>query len=163
MKKRSVTRGPEPVEAPLGTVHPPAAGIDVGNETHYVAVPPEDVVEGEAVQSFGCFTAELERLARWLKDCGVRTITMQSTGVYWVPIFDPLARSRWCGKISLGTISFLPRLCLRHPTGGLILLVPLLPGRLHGLDAVGLRRREVLGFANVRAQVVERRFVIHRR
>ena len=55
MKKRSVTRGPEPVEAPLGTVHPHAAGIDVGNETHYVAVPPEDVVEGEAVQSFGCF------------------------------------------------------------------------------------------------------------
>ena len=90
MKKRSVTRGPEPVEAPLGTVHPHSAGIDVGNETHYVAVPPEDVVEGEAVQSFGCFTAELERLARWLKDCGVRTIARQSTGVYGVPIFDLL-------------------------------------------------------------------------
>ena len=90
MKKRSTTRGLQREETPLGTVHPHAAGIDVGNETHYVAVPPEDVVEGEAVQSFGCFTAELERLARWLKDGGVRTIAMQSTGVYWVPIFDLL-------------------------------------------------------------------------
>ena len=64
----------------LSVVHPKAAGIDVGNEEHYVAVPPS--LDGEPVRVFGCFTADLIALAYWLKQCGIETVAMQSTGVY---------------------------------------------------------------------------------
>jgi transposase len=72
----------------LDVVHPHAAGIDVGNEAHYVAVGPNQ--DREPVRRFECFTAELYRLARWLKSCGVKTVAMQSTGVYWIPLYDIL-------------------------------------------------------------------------
>jgi transposase len=42
------------------------------------------------VRRFGCFTADLYRLADWLKNCGVKTVAMQSTGVYWIPLYDIL-------------------------------------------------------------------------
>jgi transposase len=72
----------------LEVVHRHAAGIDVGNEEHYVAIAP---CQGEEpVQRFGCFTAELMRMAAWLKERGVRTVAMQSTGVYWIPLYDIL-------------------------------------------------------------------------
>ena len=77
-------------DADLDVMHPHAAGIDVGNELHYVAVRPGDDADGHPVRSFGCFTADLQRLAGWLKACGVRTVAMQSTGVYWIPLFDIL-------------------------------------------------------------------------
>lgn len=77
-------------EMRLDVVHPRAAGIDVGNEAHYVAVHPEHDAEGEPVRRFDCFTADLHRLAEWLKRCKVRTVAMQSTGVYWIPLFDVL-------------------------------------------------------------------------
>ena len=65
----------------LDVVHRNAAGIDVGNEEHYVAIAPtQDEVQ---VQRFACFTAELIRMAVWLKGCGVQTVAMQSTGVYF--------------------------------------------------------------------------------
>jgi transposase len=70
----------------LDVVHPDAAGIDVGNEAHYVAVRPDR--DAEPVRRFECFTADLYRLAAWLKKCKVKTIVMQSTGVYWIPLFD---------------------------------------------------------------------------
>ena len=69
-------------------VHPQAAGIDVGNGSHYVAVRPEQ--DAEPVRRFECFTADLHRLADWLKGCGVQTIVIQSTGVYWIPLYDIL-------------------------------------------------------------------------
>jgi transposase len=72
----------------LEVVHPRAAGIDVGNEEHWVAVPPS--VDGEPVRRFGCFTADLIRLAEWLLECGIETVAMQSTGVYWIPLYDVL-------------------------------------------------------------------------
>jgi len=68
----------------LKVVNPNAAGIDIGSRVHYVAVP-----EGRgsrAVESFGCVTAELERMARWLKACGIDTVAMEATGVYWIPV-----------------------------------------------------------------------------
>lgn len=68
----------------LKVVNPNAAGIDIGSRVHYVAVP-----EGRgtrAVESFGCVTAELERMARWLKACGIDTVAMEATGVYWKPV-----------------------------------------------------------------------------
>src|SRR3954463_10994598 len=72
----------------LDVVHRHAAGIDVGNEEHYVAIAPNH--EEEPVQRFGCFTAELMRMAAWLKERGVQTVAMQSTGVYWIPLYDVL-------------------------------------------------------------------------
>ena len=67
-----------------------AAGIDIGSERHMVAVP-----EGRdevSVREFGTFTADLEALAAWLKQCGVTTVAMESTGVYWIPLFELLER-----------------------------------------------------------------------
>src|SRR5271165_4583498 len=72
----------------LEVVHPHAAGIDVGNSAHYVAVRPDR--DPEPVRRFECFTADLHRLADWLKSCGVKTVAMQSTGVYWIPLYEIL-------------------------------------------------------------------------
>ena len=72
----------------LEVVHPHAAGIDVGNSTHYVAVRPDR--DPEPVRRFECFTADLHRLADWLQSCGVKTVAMQSTGVYWIPLYEIL-------------------------------------------------------------------------
>jgi transposase len=65
-----------------------AAGIDIGSGEHWVAVP-EDRDE-EPVSCFGYFTADLQAMARWLKECGVTTIAMESTGVYWIPCYQIL-------------------------------------------------------------------------
>lgn len=65
-----------------------AAGIDCGSETHFVAVPPERVAE--PVRSFKTFTGDLHRLADWLEVCKIKTVAMESTGVYWIPIFEIL-------------------------------------------------------------------------
>ena len=72
----------------LEMVHPDAAGIDIGNETHYVAVPPRR--DSQRVRRFGCTTAELKAMAEWLKQCRIQTIAMQSTGVYWIAVYDIL-------------------------------------------------------------------------
>jgi transposase len=72
----------------LDVVHPQAAGIDVGNSSHYAAVRPER--DEEPVRRFDCFTADLHRLADWLKGYGVKTVAMQSTGVYWIPLYEIL-------------------------------------------------------------------------
>lgn len=72
----------------LEVVHPHAAGIDVGNSAHYVAVSPDR--DPESVRRFECFTADLYRLADWLRSCRVKTVAMQSTGVYWIPVYEIL-------------------------------------------------------------------------
>src|SRR5438477_8608548 len=72
----------------LEVVHPHAAGIDVGNGAHYVAVRPD--CDSQPVRRFECFTADLHRLADWLQSCGVKTVALQSTGVYWIPLYDIL-------------------------------------------------------------------------
>jgi transposase len=72
----------------LEVVHPHAAGIDVGNGMHYVAVRPDR--DPQPVRRFECFTADLNRLADWLQQCGVKTVAMQSTGVYWIPLYEIL-------------------------------------------------------------------------
>jgi transposase len=72
----------------LEVVHPHAAGIDVGNSAHYVAVRPDR--DSQPVRRFECFTADLHRLAEWLHSCGVKTVALQSTGVYWIPLYDIL-------------------------------------------------------------------------
>ncbi|MFH0974959.1 MAG: IS110 family transposase [Spirochaetota bacterium] len=65
-----------------------AAGIDIGSEFHYVAVP-EDRTD-ESIRKFGCYTADIEGMAKWLKECGIKTVAMESTGVYWIPVFQIL-------------------------------------------------------------------------
>lgn len=65
-----------------------AAGIDIGSEEHWVAVPADR--DEEPVRSFGCFTADLHAMADWLEACGIETIAMESTGVYWIPAFQIL-------------------------------------------------------------------------
>jgi transposase len=72
----------------LEVVHPRAAGIDVGHGAHYAAVRPDR--DSQPVRRFECFTADLYRLADWLQSCGVQTVALQSTGVYWIPLYDIL-------------------------------------------------------------------------
>lgn len=72
----------------LSTVHPHAAGLDVGSTFHVVAVPPE--ADDEPVRTFRTFSADLQALADWLTRVGVTTIAMESTGVYWVPVLEVL-------------------------------------------------------------------------
>lgn len=69
-------------------IHPNAAGLDIGSREIWACVPPDR--EGETVRLFATFTPDLERLADWLITCGVDTVAMESTGVYWVPIFELL-------------------------------------------------------------------------
>jgi transposase len=67
-----------------------AAGIDIGAELHYVAVPNGRDPEGQDVRHFSTFTADLHNLADWLIQCKIDTIAMESTGIYWIPIFEIL-------------------------------------------------------------------------
>jgi len=72
----------------LDVVHPDAAGIDIGNSEHYVAIAPDK--SDEPVRTFACFTHSLRELAQFLKAHGIRSVAMQSTGVYWIPLYDVL-------------------------------------------------------------------------
>jgi transposase len=65
-----------------------AAGIDIGATSHFVAVP--EGVSEITVREFRTFTSDLYALADWLKQCGIQTIAMESTGVYWIPVFEIL-------------------------------------------------------------------------
>jgi transposase len=87
-QRRETMRKIQSEDLSLEVVHPDAAGIDIGNESHYVAVPPTR--DSQAVRPFGCTTAELKAMAGWLKQCGIRTVAMQSTGVYWIAVYDIL-------------------------------------------------------------------------
>jgi len=65
-----------------------AAGIDIGSAEHFVAVPEDR--DKQPVRKFRCFTADLHALAQWLKACRIDTVAMESTGVYWIPVFQIL-------------------------------------------------------------------------
>jgi transposase len=87
-QRRDIVRKIQSADLSLEVVHPDAAGVDIGNESHYVAVPPNR--DSQAVRRFGCTTAELKAMAHWLKQCRIQTIAMQSTGVYWIAVYDVL-------------------------------------------------------------------------
>ncbi len=72
----------------LERINPNAAGIDCGSAEHYVAVPRER--DPEPVRHFKTFTEDLHRLAEWLVSCGIRTVAMEATGVYWIPSYEIL-------------------------------------------------------------------------
>ena len=69
-------------------VFPQAAGIDVGASSHWVAVP--KYVGEDTVREFGPMTDDLNAMADWLLACGVDTVALESTGVYWIPVFEVL-------------------------------------------------------------------------
>jgi transposase len=70
------------------TLHPDAAGLDIGASEIWVAVPPDR--DPNPVRPFATFTPDLQALAEWLTACRVTTVAMESTGVYWIPIFELL-------------------------------------------------------------------------
>lgn len=87
-------RSPQPRRKPnkpsqTRVVHPDAAGIDIGATHLYVAIPPER--SPEPVCNFETFTEDLHRLARWLQAHRITSVAMESTGVFWIPVFQVLA------------------------------------------------------------------------
>jgi transposase len=87
-KKKLDEAAPAPARLELPRYHGHAAGIDVGSREHWVAVPADRC--SEHVQRFQCFTADLHRLVDWLVECGIETVAMESTGVYWIPLYELL-------------------------------------------------------------------------
>jgi transposase len=87
MSKQHVVNFRKVVNA-LDQINRNAAGVDVGSEEMYVAVPPDR--DKESVRSFPTFTADLHRLADWLADCRIDTVAMEATGVYWIPLYEIL-------------------------------------------------------------------------
>ena len=87
-KATSVSSASRSLPAELQHLNLNAAGVDIGAAAHFVAVPPDR--DPQPVREFATFTADLHRLADWLTACGVDTVVMESTGVYWVPLFEIL-------------------------------------------------------------------------
>ena len=87
---RIVSKTKVPLPPQLKRVNLDAAGIDIGAEEHWAAVPPGRNTEGQDVRRFGAFTGELCALADWLKQCGIQTVAMESTGVYWIALYELL-------------------------------------------------------------------------
>ena len=72
----------------LPIIHPDAAGIDIGAEEIFVSVPPDRDID--SVRRFDTFTRDLFALADWLRQCKIRSVAMESTGVYWIPLYQIL-------------------------------------------------------------------------
>ena len=86
MSRKKLNKKNQRVAPPI--MNPDAAGIDIGATEIYVAVPPDR--DPESIRMFATFTQDLNRLADWLQQCGVHTVAMESTGVYWVPLMQIL-------------------------------------------------------------------------
>ena len=76
------------MESTFKCIESNAAGIDVGSFSHFVAVPQGR--DKETVREFGGFTADLQSMAQWLKNCKIKTVAMEATGVYWIPLYEVL-------------------------------------------------------------------------
>lgn len=90
-QRRELQRRLNSSDPGLEVVHADAAGIDVGNASHFVSVPPDR--DERPVREFGSWTADLRQLAAWLKSCKIRTVAMQSTGVYWIAVQEVLEQA----------------------------------------------------------------------
>lgn len=87
-KRPRILRSQRKIIGPLEMVNPNAAGIDAGAEHHVVAVP-EDRCDAP-VRTFGTFTSDLQELTEWLVVCGVTTVAIEASGVYWIPLYEIL-------------------------------------------------------------------------
>jgi len=91
VRSQSVPTGQIRPAKQMPVVHAHAAGIDLGNGAHFVCVPSDSVPAGEKpVRQFGVFNPQLDAMVEWLKQCQVRTVAMESTGVMWIPVFQKL-------------------------------------------------------------------------
>lgn len=86
-RKRKTVVEAKPVDV-LSQINADAAGLDIGSAEIYVCVPPER--DEHSVRAFGTFTRDLHALADWLAVCHIKTVAMESTGVYWIPIYEIL-------------------------------------------------------------------------
>jgi transposase len=92
---------------PLSIVHPNAAGLDIGKEEIFVAVPPDR--DAQPVRAYPTFTPDLLALADWLQACQIDTVALESTGVYWIPIFELLeARGLKCFLVNATHLKRVP-------------------------------------------------------
>ena len=87
-RRRKGTRAATSERRELQQLNLDAAGIDIGSAEHYVAVPADR--DPEPVRTFGSFTPDLYAMAAWLKQCRIKTVALESTGVYWIPVFEIL-------------------------------------------------------------------------
>ncbi len=87
-QRRELGRRVQAADPGLDVVHPDAAGIDIGNASHFVAIPPDR--DPVPIREFGAWTAALQEMAAWLRGHGIRTVAMQATGVYWIAVQDVL-------------------------------------------------------------------------
>jgi hypothetical protein len=93
--------------APLSVIHPNSGGVDIGKEEILVAVPAER--DPHPVRSYATFTPDLYALADWLQCCRVDTVAMESTGVYWIPLYELLeARGIRCFLINAAHFKRVP-------------------------------------------------------
>jgi len=86
--KKQKTQEGQSSSSSLPVLFPDTAGIDIGSKSHFVAVPSER--DNNPVREFSTFTADLHKMVKWLKECKIKTIIMESTGVYWIPAFELL-------------------------------------------------------------------------
>jgi transposase len=87
-KQKVTTKAQTRLPKHLEHINVKAAGIDIGSRSHFVAVP--EGCDEPCVREFKSFTAELNKLADWLESCDIETVAMESTGVYWIPLFELL-------------------------------------------------------------------------
>lgn len=87
-ERRELSRRVAAGDPGLAIVHANAGGIDIGNESHFVAVPPDR--DENPVREFGCWTQALNEMAGWLNSCRIDTVAIQATGVYWIALYDVL-------------------------------------------------------------------------
>ncbi len=92
MSQESQTRA-----SSIRVINPDTAGIDIGASSHFVAVP--EGRDKEIVKEFGCFTEDLGAMIRWLKHCRIKTVVMESTASYWIPVFEMLDQAGFQVKL----------------------------------------------------------------
>jgi transposase len=86
--KKQKSQAGQSSSSSLPVLFPDTAGIDIGSKSHFVAVPSDR--DCNPVREYSTFTADLHKMVNWLKDCNIKTIIMESTGVFWIPAFELL-------------------------------------------------------------------------
>lgn len=88
MNHKSTVKKTQEEQNSLPVLFPDTAGIDIGSKSHFVAVPSDR--DSHPVREFSTFTVDLQKMVQWLKECKIKTVIMESTGVYWIPAFELL-------------------------------------------------------------------------
>lgn len=78
-------------QSSIKIINPDSAGIDIGASSHFVAVP--EGRDFQTVKEFECYTPDINQMISWLKKCRIKTVVMESTGSYWIPVFEMLEQA----------------------------------------------------------------------